>query len=140
LPTEAEWEYACRAGTKTPFHFGTEINGREANLEGTEPYGTTTKGPYLQRTTSVGKYPENTFALHDMHGNVFEWCWDWYLPGYYAQGVNDNPLGPEGGTERVCRGGSYFVFEYGCRSTFRSMLKPTIPSRDIGFRVVRKAS
>ncbi len=72
LPTEAEWEYACRAGTQTKFHFGDVLNGDKANVNGTEPEGTTTKGPYLGRTTSVGRYGANAFGLYDMHGNVWE--------------------------------------------------------------------
>ncbi len=132
LPTEAEWEYACKAGTATSYYNG---NG-QADLSRAGWYSGNAGGG----THDVGQREANSFGLCDMHGNVFEWCWDWYLPDYYSKGENLNPLGPQGGTERVCRGGSYFVFEYGCRSTFRSTLKPTIPSRDIGFRVVRKAS
>jgi len=70
LPTEAEWEYACRAGTTTSFHFGSELNGREANCNGTDPYGTTEKGPYLGHPTTVGSYAPNAFGLYDMHGNL----------------------------------------------------------------------
>jgi len=76
LPTEAEWEYACRAGTTTPFHFGSDLDGRQANCEGTQPYGTSREGPSLKRTTKVGSYRPNAFGLHDMHGNVAEWCQD----------------------------------------------------------------
>ncbi|MBR9975395.1 MAG: SUMF1/EgtB/PvdO family nonheme iron enzyme [Bacteroidetes bacterium] len=132
LPTEAEWEYACRAGTATNYHTG---NG-EANLARAGWYSGNTNGS----TQDVGKKEANSFGLFDTHGNVFEWCWDWYKSDYYKDGGTSNPTGPSGGSERVCRGGSYFVFEYGCRSSFRSYLKPSIPSRDIGIRLVRKAS
>ncbi len=80
LPTEAEWEYACRAGTSTPFSFGSELNGKQANCIGIGPYGTTDKGPYKRRTTKVGEYGENKWGLCDMHGNVYQWCEDYYGP------------------------------------------------------------
>ena len=70
LPTESEWEYACRAVTTTPFHFGSQLNGRQANCDGTVPYGTETKGPYLEKITQAGKYPANVWGLHDMHGKI----------------------------------------------------------------------
>jgi len=82
LPTEAEWEYSCRAGTTTPFHFGSELNGRDANCNGNSPYGTPTKGRCLNRPTTLGSYGANSFGLYDMHGNVWEWCSDW--SGDYA--------------------------------------------------------
>lgn len=131
LPTEAEWEYACRAGTSSTYYTGETMQDLlrcawfSGNADG--------------QPGDVGRLEANDFGLHDMHGNVFEWCWDWYSPNYYAEGENDNPRGPEGGKERVCRGGSWFVYEYGCRSAFRSMLDPELSGIDIGFRVVRKA-
>lgn len=132
LPTEAEWEYGCKAGTASSYYTGNS----KADLESAGWYSGNGGGT----THDVGKLRANNFGLFDMHGNVFEWCWDWFKSDYYQDGQNNNPLGPAGGSDRVCRGGSYFVFEFGCRSSFRSMLKPSIPSRDIGFRVVRKAS
>lgn len=132
LPTEAEWEYACKAGTSTAYYTG----GGNANLARAGWYSGNADGT----THPVGQLEPNAFDLYDMHGNVFEWCWDWHSADYYGMGENVDPFGPDRGTERVCRGGSYFVFEYGHRSSFRSMLKPSLPSRDIGFRVVRRPS
>src|SRR5204863_839023 len=80
LPTEAEWEYACRAGTTTPFHFGAALNGTEANCAGDFPYGTAQRGPVLQRTSKVGSYAPNAWGLYDMHGNVQQFCADHYGP------------------------------------------------------------
>ena len=80
LPTEAEWEYACRAGTKTAFHFGNALSSENANFNGNYPAGDAAKGPYLRKPTSIGSYKPNAFGLYDMHGNVAEWCADWYDP------------------------------------------------------------
>lgn len=131
LPTEAEWEYACRAGTSTTYYTGETV----ADLSRCAWFTGNADG----RPHDVGQLEANDFGLHDMHGNVFEWCWDWFAPGYYAQAENDNPRGPEGGEEKVCRGGSWFVYHYGCRSAFRSMLDPELSGIDIGFRIVRRA-
>ncbi|MCB2203926.1 formylglycine-generating enzyme family protein [bacterium] len=131
LPTEAEWEYACRAGTTTDFYTGSTLE----DLQSCGWFSGNADGHTHER----GKLAPNDFGLYDMHGNVFEWCWDWYSQNYYAQGVNNNPHGPAGGTQRVCRGGSWFVYQYGCRSSFRSMLEPKYDSIDIGIRLVRNA-
>lgn len=95
LPTECEWEYTCRAGTTTPFHFGESLSSKQANFDGSYPYGDAEEGPYLQRTCQVGSYPGNAWGLHDMHGNVWEWCADWYTP--YREGEQrSDPIGSSG--------------------------------------------
>ncbi|MFM7114079.1 MAG: SUMF1/EgtB/PvdO family nonheme iron enzyme [Planctomycetota bacterium] len=134
LPTEAEWEYACRAGTTTPFHFGKELNGTQANCDGNYPYGTTTKGPYLEKTSAVGSYPANAWGLHDMHGNVFEWCSDWL--GAYSKNKITDPHGAQSGEFRVLRGGSWPRNSLRCRASFRDKSGSCYRSPSIGFRVL----
>ncbi|HEV3082696.1 MAG TPA: formylglycine-generating enzyme family protein, partial [Gemmataceae bacterium] len=116
LPTEAEWEYACRAGTTTPFHFGKSLSSKEANFNGNFPYGGAAKGDYLRRTAKVGSYAPNAWGLYDMYGNVAEWCSDWYDPGYYRDSPKADPKGPAKGVVatdynndfyRVVRGGCW---------------------------------
>jgi formylglycine-generating enzyme required for sulfatase activity len=134
LPTEAEWEYASRSGTTTPFHFGTSLNGREANIDGNHPYGTTNKSPFLAQPTRVGSYAENGFGIFDMHGNVSEWCWDRY--GDFL-GVSENdPEGTKIGANRVYRGGSWGSDPRGSRSADRGKRGPSIRDGFLGFRVV----
>jgi len=135
LPTEAEWEYACRGKTTTPFHFGSSLNGDKANVNGNYPYGTTTKGPSLGRTTMVGAYPKNPFGLFDMHGNVWEWCEDWY--DEYSQATSKDPQGPSTGKFRVIRGGGWDIEPVNCRATDRNEDPQTYLYISIGFRVVR---
>jgi formylglycine-generating enzyme required for sulfatase activity len=105
LPTEAEWEYACRAGTTTPFHFGKELNGKQANCNGGRPYGTKEKGPSLGHPTRVGSYRANAWGLYDMHGNVWEWCQDRYCR--YGEEALVDPPAEEGDGGPVVRGGSW---------------------------------
>ena len=138
LPTEAEWEYACRAGTKTAYSFGSQMNGRQANCDGTVPYGTDTKGPNLEKTTSVGKYPANAWGLYDMHGNVWEWCADWY--GEYPKGSATDPRGPEDGSFRVFRGGCWFKVAVYCRSANRGRSIPSTRISNFGVRVALSSS
>ncbi len=139
LPTEAEWEYACRAGTTTPFHFGNVNNGRQANVDGNYPYGTETKGPYLGKTTPVGSYAANAFDLYDMHGNVREWCQDWYASDYYSESPVNDPQGPISSDEerRVLRGGAWNLLAKYTRSAFRSGYAPGNRDGYLGFRLLR---
>ncbi len=136
LPTEAEWEYACRARTTTPFHFGSKLNGEEANVEGTVPFGTTAKGLYKARTTTVGLYSANAFGLYDMHGNVAEWCQDWYDENYYLRRVELDPQGETSGRFRAMRGGSWFSNPWYTRSANRGWNMPQFRLEFGGFRVV----
>jgi formylglycine-generating enzyme required for sulfatase activity len=122
LPTEAEWEYACRAGTATPFAFGATISTDRANYDGNYIYGQGKKGVYRQATTPVGSFPPNAWGLFDMHGNVWEWCQDWSGP--YPKGDVKDQIGPEKGDDRVLRGGSWCNRPNGCRSACRNAYAP----------------
>jgi formylglycine-generating enzyme required for sulfatase activity len=139
LPTEAEWEYACRAKTLTPFHFGPKSTGLEANVKAMPPtgYGDPPKKPDLLRTCPVGSYKPNEFGLYDMHGNVAEWCQDWYGRDYYDKCPERDPPGPAEGTHRVARGGSWLVSYGSCRSASRLLVVPEDKNYAIGFRVAR---
>jgi len=136
LPTEAEWEYAARAGTTTPFYFGATISTDVANYDGNYTYGSGSKGIYREQTTEVGSFPPNDWGLYDMHGNVWEWCQDWYESGYYSKSPSKNPQGPSSGTYRVLRGGSWYNFPYSCRSAYRFWCDPDSRVNNSGFRVV----
>ncbi len=143
LPTEAEWEYACRAGTQTVFHFGMSINGERANVSGQHPYGTSELGPDLKRPARVGTYSPNAFNLYDMHGNVREWCSDWFSPDYYRISKTLNPKGPSlpykgahYNDTRVVRGGGFNSSGNSARSAARSYRRPTERNSALGFRVV----
>jgi formylglycine-generating enzyme required for sulfatase activity len=128
LPTEAQWEYACRAGTKTAFSSGASLTSGQANIRG---------GP--GKTTDVGKYPANGWGFHDMHGNVWEWCADWY--GDYPAGAVRDPVGPAGGSDRVRRGGSWNFTANLARSANRTRSEPAYSNRALGFRLsLRPAS
>ena len=133
LPSESQWEYACRAGTTTPYSFGRTLNGDKANCNGNYPYGTQTKGRYLERTTTVGAYSPNSWGLCDMHGSVWEWCCDGY--DAYPTGSVTDPTGPTSGSYRVIRGGSWFFHAEYCRSAYRGRNAPTIRDGFLGCRV-----
>jgi formylglycine-generating enzyme required for sulfatase activity len=136
LPSEAEWEYACRAGTTTPFHFGETISADLANYYSEEVYGDGQKGKYRQKTSPAGIFPPNAWALHDLHGNVYEWCEDWYHEKYYNISPEEDPAGPRQGTHRVIRGGAWSEAPALCRSAARDKCVPSYRVVLIGFRVV----
>jgi uncharacterized protein (TIGR02996 family) len=139
LPTEAEWEYACRAGGREyrVYHFGPSLSAVHANFDSNYPYGGAAEEPdrYLARTTAVGSYAPNAFGLCDMHGNVREWCSDWYDGDYYKYSPAQDPAGPEMGHEHVLRGGSWFSYGWSCRAAYRGCNPPTDRSIYTGFRV-----
>jgi formylglycine-generating enzyme required for sulfatase activity len=142
LPTEAQWEYACRGGTTTATAFGDKLSSKQANFQG-KPYNGAEPGPSLKRAARVGSYPANAWGLHDMHGNVFEWCRDWYhsrLPGgvdpdlYFAK--SSAARNQNGSSSRVRRGGCWADEGWPCRSAFRLRFEPERRHDHIGFRVV----
>jgi len=133
LPTEAQWEYACRAGTTTATAFGDSLSSRDANFDGDDPYGGASKGPDLNRTTAVGSYLPNAWGFYDMHGNVHEWCHDWYED--YPGGSVTDPVGPSSGTSRVLRGGGWLDFGRNCRSADRLGYGPGVRGSFLGFRL-----
>ncbi len=140
LPTESEWEYACRAGTTTAFYLGNALHSGQANFNGHYEYDAMVglvknlNGISLQRTTSVGSYAPNAWGLHDMIGNVWEWCQDWY--GSYPTGSVTDSQGPATGSSRVVRGGHWYSEGRYCRSAQRHDNSPSVPSNILGFRVV----
>ncbi|WP_149111016.1 formylglycine-generating enzyme family protein [Limnoglobus roseus] len=141
LPTEAEWEYACReaGASKTAFSFGDMLGSDAANFDGNFPLGTK-KGPYLARSCKAGSYPANKLGLYDMHGNIWQWCSDWYQAGYYRSGPEKDPPGPQRGSSRVMRGGAWCVTAKECRSAYRGNESPTFSDGTVGFRVLCHAS
>ncbi len=135
LPSEAEWEYACRAGTKTPFHFGETITSAIVNYDGTYPYGFGAKGEYRQHTTEVGSSnAANDYGLYDMHGQVLEWCADpWHDD--YVDAPNDGQIWDQPGNHRVLRGGSWFSVAGRCRVASRHHYSAEVWLNHTGFRI-----
>jgi len=134
LPTEAQWEYACRARTTTPFYTGRCISTNQANYDG-RPMPGCPKGRERRETTTVGSFPPNKWGLYDMHGNVAEWCHDWR--GDYLSGHVIDPTGPSSGEVRVVRGGFWNVFAWNVRSALRYRDNPGSRNNAIGFRLIR---
>ena len=138
LPTEAEWEYACRAGTQTPFNTGDCLGaGTEANYCGYIPYGDCPAGVCEGWSVMIGSYPANAWGLYDMHGNIWEWCSDIWGEDYYEISPGTDPTGPTIGTGRVVRGGGWSYGEQFSRSAYRFGYAPNSKGRLHGFRVVR---
>lgn len=141
LPTEAQWEYACRAGTTTATSFGDTLSSNQANFKG-RPYNGAEPGPSLNRAAKVGSYPANAWGLHDMHGNTFEWCRDWYHakllggidPDLYSARATAQ-ANRTGDASRVRRGGCWADDGWPCRSAFRLRFEPHRRYDHIGFRV-----
>jgi formylglycine-generating enzyme required for sulfatase activity len=139
LPTEAEWEYACRAGTTTAFYFGDDLTLDQANFDGESPYNQPARRKGLGRTCRVGSYPPNAFGLYDVHGNVFTWCSDW-LGDYPRQGVSTDPTGPQDGDNRTIRGGGWAASAHSCRSANRGRNDTTYRGYQNGVRVALSAT
>ncbi len=133
LPTEAEWEYACRAETTTVFNVGDELTSEQAHFDATK-----STGPGV-----VGSYPPNAFGLYDTHGNVHEWCADWYNEDYYSRSAQDDPAGPDAGTHRVTRGGSWWSTgtpHWHGSASRHYHFAPDFAGDTVGFRVVLQPS
>ena len=138
LPTEAEWEYACRAETTTPFYTGECISTDQANYNGNYPGKNCSKGEYRKKTVKVGSFQPNAWGLYDMHGNVGEWVQDWY--GDYPSDSVADPKGPPTGARRVVRGGGWNYNALGCRSAIRLKNSPGDCNFILGFRLARSVS
>jgi len=137
LPSEAEWEYACRAGTTTPFYFGETITSDLVNCNGTNPYGNAPKGENREQTTEVETFPPNGFGLYDMHGNVWEWCADPWHDNYQDAPTDGSVWTTNGNNEiRVLRGGSWNSDPVNCRSAYRINIFPRATFNPFGFRIV----
>ena len=137
LPTEAQWEYACRAGTQSVFHYGNGLGSHQANFDGYYPYGGAARGSYKSSTVLVKSYRENAWGLYDMHGNVWEWCADWNDKDYYsAVAAGRDPKGPgANGQNRVLRGGGWVSYARSCRSANRDGGRPGNRGIINGFRL-----
>jgi formylglycine-generating enzyme required for sulfatase activity len=135
LPTEAEWEYACRAGTTGPFSTGDNLTTSQANYNGRQPYASFPAGEFRQRPTAVATFPLNPWGLADMHGNVWEWTSDWYGPYVEGASANIDPKGPASGEKRVIRGGSWFFDANSARCGLRYTHDPKDKGFSLGFRL-----
>ena len=137
LPSEAQWEYACRAGTTTPFHFGETITTDLANYNGTYTFASGPKGVFRQETTEVGSFPPNSFGLYDMHGNVVEWCLDHFHDSYNGAPADGSAWVTGGDSDRrMLRGGSWGYYPWFCRCAYRIFSNPGTRDTYVGFRVV----
>jgi formylglycine-generating enzyme required for sulfatase activity len=136
LPSEAQWEYACRAGSTTPFAFGDTITPELANYDGNYSYANGPKGEYRQQTNPVGMFPANAWGLQDMHGNVWEWCLDHWHDSYKGAPIDGNAWVSGGEQSRLLRGGSWYSFPWRCRSAYRDHNQPGNADDYVGFRVV----
>jgi formylglycine-generating enzyme required for sulfatase activity len=142
LPSEAQWEYACRAGTTTPFHCGATLSPKLANYDGRQVYGDGEKGVYRQQTMDVASFPANPWGLHDMHGNAWEWCADQWHDNYEGAPEDGRAWVDEKANEnmnhkkvRLLRGGSWYSRPRNCRSAYRNVNRPDIRYHFFGFRV-----
>ena len=133
LPTEAEWEYACRAGTKTPFNTGRCLNTDQANFNGSSPYPDCETGEIIGATLPVGSFDPNDWGVSDMHGNVWEWVQDWF--GTYPDSMRTNPTGPSEGEHKILRGGAWNSSADLCRCAGRMSADPTEEFVFVGFRL-----
>jgi formylglycine-generating enzyme required for sulfatase activity len=137
LPSEAEWEYACRAGTKTPFYFGETITTNVANYNGSATYGSGPNGKNRGETTDVATFPANGWGLYDMHGNVWEWCADHWHDSYNHAPIDGTVWKTDQKqAEYLLRGGSWFDEADGCRSAYRPHDGPAVRLNFFGFRIV----
>ena len=138
LQTEAQWEYVCRAGTTTPFSFGETITTYQVNFNGNHPHGDSPKGEFREATVDVKSLPANPWGLYQMHGNVWEWCSEWYAE--YSPDTQADPTGPELGSYRVLRGGGWIGHARRVRSACRSRVVPSDRGSALGFRLLSSAS
>ena len=138
LPTEAEWEFGARGNTEdVMYHTGNSITTKQANFNGSIAFGLNLREEYRKSPVGADSFAPNPFGLHNMHGNVWEWCNDWYGENYYEDSPAKNPSGPKNGEMRVLRGGSWFRYSGHIRSATRYKNKPTGQYADTGFRVVK---
>lgn len=134
LPTEAQWEYACRAGTTTAFHYGNKLDSSMANFNGDRPYGGAPKGEYRQKTSPVANFAPNAWGVFDLHGNVWEWCLDG-MRTYHSEAISD-PLGPTAEDSlRTVRGGCWIYSGRSCRSAIRYANEPASDHNNVGIRM-----